>query len=130
MATKGIRRKTLDTLFSHYIRARSDWTCERCGKQYERKSQGLHASHFFSRRHHGTRFDERNAFAHCFSCHQHLGGNPLLFTEWARKQLGDEVIEDLRIAALQPAKLTAKDKKEIATELREKLRRIGEEPTV
>lgn len=126
----GIRKKTLDTLFSHYIRARSEWTCDRCGKEYERKSQGLHASHFFSRRHHGTRWDERNCFAHCYSCHSLLGGNPLLFTEWATKQLGTEVIEDLRLIALQPARLRDKDKREIAAELREKLRSIGEEPTV
>lgn len=127
---KAIRKKTLDTLCSHYIRARADWKCERCGKQYERGSQGLHWSHFFSRRHHGTRWDERNAFAHCYSCHSLLGGNPLLFTEWATEQLGRDVIEDLRIAAMQPARFRDKDKREIAADLREKLRRIGEKPTV
>lgn len=126
----GISKKTLDTLFSHYVRARADWTCERCNRQFEPKSQAIHASHLFSRRNHGTRFDERAAFAHCFDCHMELGENPVLFHEWARKTIGEDLIEELRFIALQPTRLRGPEKREIAAELREKLRSIGEEPTV
>ena len=52
-----------DAAFSDYIRARAGYWCERCGKQYEAKSNGLQCSHHFSRRHYNIRFDPDNAAA-------------------------------------------------------------------
>lgn len=126
----GISKKTLDTLMSHYVRARVDWTCERCGKQFEPGSQAIHASHYQGRRHHGTRWDDRNLFGHCATCHRTLEENRALFDDWAEKQLGADVAADLRMTAQQPTRIRGPEKKRIAAELREKLRSIGEEPTV
>lgn len=84
-----IRRDPADRLFSYYIRERDNWTCTRCGRQFERKSQGLHCSHFFGRRAESTRFDPENCDSACYGCHQYFGSNPLEFTEWKKKQLGD-----------------------------------------
>lgn len=128
MPKRKISNRTLDTLFSLYVRARAGFRCERCGKQYKRGDQGLHASHIYSRRHHATRWDDRNAVAHCYSCHSLLGGNPLLFAEWAKEYIGEDVIEELRVLSSAPARLRDHDKREIAADLRQKLRDLGEEP--
>ena len=56
-------RSEADAAFSDYIRARAGYRCERCGKQYKAKSNGLQCSHHFSRRHYNIRFDPDNAAA-------------------------------------------------------------------
>lgn len=84
-----------DKWFSKCIREAADWTCEKCGGVYERGSQGLHCSHLFSRRHYSVRFcaNPPNAFAHCFGCHSYLGGNPVIFRNWAINEIGEGAIE-------------------------------------
>lgn len=84
-----------DRFFSYYVRELADWKCERCHTPYERKSQGLHCSHFFGRRAESTRFCLDNVNAHCFFCHQFLGSNPLEFSQWKRKSLGEERFNQL-----------------------------------
>lgn len=125
---RKISNRTLDTLCALYIKARAGYKCERCGKQYKRGDVGLHWSHIVSRRHHATRWDTRAAVAHCFGCHSLLGGNPLLFAEWAIEYLGQDVVDELRILSNQPARLRDVDKRKIAAEFREMLRELGEEP--
>lgn len=128
MPKRKISNRTLDTLCALYIKARAGFKCERCGKQYKRGDQGLHWSHVVSRRHHATRWDERAAVSHCYHCHSLLGGNPLLFAEWAEEYLGKDVCDEIRMLANQPARLRDHDKREIAADLRQKLRDLGEEP--
>lgn len=92
----AIKRLPADMWFSKCVRERSNWTCEKCGTQYDFGAQGLQCSHYFGRRAYGVRFDPDNAFAHCFSCHQDLGGNPDDFTHWALGELGEGRIQMLR----------------------------------
>jgi hypothetical protein len=94
-----------DRWFSLCVRERADWRCEVCGKHYERGSQGLHCSHFWSRRHQSVRHDPDNAAAHCFGCHQRLGGDPLDFAAWVEGHLGSERREALDLRARQPLKI-------------------------
>lgn len=65
-----------DSWFSKCIRARAKWRCERCEKQYDQSSTGLHCSHYFGRGNWSTRFDPDNCEALCFGCHAEMGANP------------------------------------------------------
>ena len=90
-----IRIDPLDKQFSLYIRTRAKWRCERCGVQHQPPTSALHCSHFHGRSNKQVRWDEDNANAHCYGCHQYLGSHPLEFTEWKKKQLGDKKFEEL-----------------------------------
>ncbi len=110
----GLKRDKYDTLFSNMVRERDNWTCQKCGKYYpEGERQGLHCSHIFSRRHRATRWEPYNAVAHCYSCHQYLGGNPVIFEAWARTYLGDYVLNLLEEKHRLIIKVTKKDKIEM-----------------
>jgi len=112
---KFLKRDAADIVFSNFIRERDHFTCQRCHKLYvEGSRQGLHCSHFFSRRHQSVRFYSGNATAHCFSCHQYLGGNPVEFTEWINAHIGDDALAELRKRKETICKRTKQEKKEIA----------------
>lgn len=68
-----IKLDPADIIFSLYIRTRAGWKCEYCQKDYSYKHQGLHCSHFWSRKKENTRFDEENCIALCRYHHQVLG---------------------------------------------------------
>lgn len=92
----SLKRDKLDKVFSELVRARSDYTCERCRKYYpEGQRQGLDCSHYFGRRGNSTRHLGLNCFAHCRGCHQYLSSNPHEFTAWVKDRLGDVNYEAL-----------------------------------
>lgn len=83
-----IRRDKRDILFSILVRERANWTCQVCGKFFpEGVRRGLECSHHFSRRKRSVRWDPSNASAHCMSCHQKLGENPVEFRDWISEEL-------------------------------------------
>lgn len=114
-----------DKWFSLCVRTRSNWTCDACEKQYEPNSQGLHCSHYFSRAAKSTRWlagdgaPVENVFAHCFGCHQKLGGNPHDFHLWMRDRIGSEDYDMLVSIHRTPMKTTKRDRKEISDHYRE-----------
>jgi hypothetical protein len=59
------------------------------------RSQGLHASHIFSRAIKATRCDPINGLALCYGCHSWGHRNPLEFHEWVKKKLGTEKYQAL-----------------------------------
>jgi hypothetical protein len=73
-----------------------------------------------------------NAAAHCFTCHQQLGENPVLFTEWIKGHLGPKKHADLMVRANRILKRSKKDKEELYQQMKaelarlEKLRNAGE----
>ena len=71
-----------------------------------------------SRRHTALRWHPDNAVAHCFSCHQRLGENPVLFHEWIKDKFGQERIDFLRESIQSPMKLTKADKEQIHKNLK------------
>lgn len=78
----GIKRTPADAAFSNCVRERSNWTCERCGTKYEDgNTRGLDCSHFGGRASKATRYDPKNAFAHCRGCHQWLSSHPDQFVQ-------------------------------------------------
>lgn len=121
-----IKNSTADSHFSKCIREAAGWKCECCGTQYPENAQGLHCSHYFGRRAYGVRFDPGNAFAHCFSCHQKLGGNPYDFNEWVEGQIGEGLIQILREKREDTnlAKYVKKNLKEVSDHYREEHKRL------
>ena len=110
----SLKRDKLDKVISDLVRQRENWTCEKCHKVFpEGHRQGLHASHLYSRRHASTRHYCANIFAHCFACHQYLGGNPVEFAAWARTQLGDTTFEEIRERHHRIVKRTKKEREEM-----------------
>jgi hypothetical protein len=112
-----MKRDKLDVLFSKLVRERSGWRCECCGKQYEPNSQGLHCSHLVGRRHRGTRWHPDAAAAHCYSCHQKLGANPIVFRNWIVRHLGEARALAIQARAQAVCKLSKPDLKEIEMQL-------------
>ena len=94
-----IKIRQSDKLFSLYVRRKAKWKCECCGKQYQEGDQGLHASHFWGRRHENTRHDPLNVSAHCFSCHRRFTEDPEAHREWKLRQIGEKEFEILKIRA-------------------------------
>ena len=96
-----IRVDKLDVLFSKFIRLRAKNHCERCGAY---KEKGLQCCHFHSRRKHSVRYDEDNACALDFGCHQYLDSHPLEKIEFFKKRLGNIGFDMLNHRANQPKK--------------------------
>jgi len=91
-----LKRTPADKWFSDCIRIAVNWTCERCNRPFGGRSQGLHCSHWIGRGiSYATRFEPLNAFSHCYGCHQLLGADTQAFYEYAEKELGSAVLEDL-----------------------------------
>ena len=95
----NIKINAADSAFSLAVRWRAGFFCECCGKSYQPGTMGLHCSHLFSRRSQLTRYDPDNAVAHCYGCHQRLGGSPLDFARWAELKFGVPAMDKLRLRA-------------------------------
>ena len=115
-----------DQAFSKCIRAAADYKCQKCGKQYDKSSTGLHCSHNFSRRHRTIRWCKDNAMSICFSCHQWIGGEPLDSGKWIESVLGSGVVEMLREKMNSKFKISKSEEKEIAKHYREQLKIINQ----
>ncbi len=111
-----IRLSPLDILFSHLVRLKAEGICEYCGKQTR-----LECSHFHGRRKQSVRYDEDNACALCFSCHQFLGENPYVHTEFFKKRLGSKKFELLNIRAQKIEKVS---KEALAIYLKSKIKEL------
>ena len=114
-----VRRDRLDIIFSKLVRERADWHCENCGKYFpEGTRQGLHCSHLWSRRNRSIRWEPKAAVAHCFSCHQLLGENPVLFRDWIMAHLGPREFARLQIQANTPRKWTRGEKEDLYQDMK------------
>lgn len=122
----AIKRTPADDYFSKCVRARTDYVCERCGKQYDKSSTGLHCSHNYSRRHRTIRWCKENALALCFGCHQWYEGNPPESGRWLENKLGKGTIQLLEEKKNAKIKVPKFEEKEIAKHYREELKKIQE----
>jgi 5-methylcytosine-specific restriction endonuclease McrA len=87
--TKTSLKRRLDKKVSELVRARGK--CERCGSR-----NCLQTAHIFSRRYLSVRWDLDNVLCLCASCHFWSHSNPILFTEFVRKKLGEDTYELLK----------------------------------
>lgn len=99
-----MKRTADDRRWSRAIRERDGFRCQLCGAVHSESSTGLHAAHIFSRGIKRTRLDLENGIALCYACHVRADGNPALKEELARKLLGDERYDALRLRAHTPIK--------------------------
>lgn len=120
----NIRRDSLDKLFSDYVRARDNYTCQRCGKYYEPPTRAIHCAHIFSRRHKGTRCDPLNAVSLCHGCHVFFTGYPLYFQTWVSERLGKQQYTLLMHRARKPTKFTKFDLEQIRNGLKEEFAKL------
>ncbi|MDO4642505.1 MAG: recombination protein NinG [Cardiobacteriaceae bacterium] len=118
----GIKRTPADEAFSKCVRERANYCCERCGRQYDASSTGLHCSHHFSRRHRTIRWCGDNAMALCYTCHEWFGGNPADSGVWLRTILGDGMLDILRGKMNARVKVSKDEEKEIAAHYRSELK--------
>ena len=99
----AVKRTTADRHFSKCVRLRTNWHCEYCDKSFDHDRGSLHCSHYISRNYKIIRFNPYNALAHCFSCHEELGGgrwgggNNAEFSYHYDNVHGPEIRESLRL---------------------------------
>ena len=118
MSFGRIKLRSTDTTYSKYLRAKRNYTCERCEKFYE-NGIGLQVSHFYGRAKESVRFDERNTDCLCAGCHQYFTANPNDYVEWKRKRMGERAFKILTIDAHTTGK---RDDKKILIWLKEVMR--------
>lgn len=104
----GIKRNATDALFSELVRKMADWSCEKCGGNFENRKDIFDCSHFYSRKNKSVRFDFQNVAALCRGCHFYFGEHPAEHSEFFLKKLGQEKFDALRIRAHTPTKIDEK----------------------
>lgn len=113
--TGGIKRTPADDWFSKCVRERTNWICEKCGKNCQHNHAALQCSHSFSRRHRTIRWCGENAQALCFTCHRWYEGNPPESGKWLEnKILGTEMLEILIEKKNNKVKVPKIEEKKIA----------------
>lgn len=124
----GIKRDAADKWFSDCVRERADWTCESCGKYYpEGRRNGIECAHIVGRGNKRMRWEPLNAVCLCTSCHMHYTANPLQFTQFVIKQIG-ELGHDILLEKSQSFLKVTKDlKKEISAHYRQEFRKMAQE---
>jgi len=121
-----------DKWFSLYIRARDNWSCRRCGRQYRPFEQdgdnshlmGLHNAHCFGRGAHATRWDERNCMALCYGCHSRVDSHPREKIDLWTKEWGQEIMDDLERLSHTNYIGWKKDRKDISNKYKEKFKEL------
>lgn len=128
----GIKRTAADKWFSDYIRARDNWTCQRCGtkfKPYEEGGdnlglKGLDNAHCFARGHNMTRFEPDNCMALCYGCHSYMDSNGEEKKEFFAERIGEERLQELRVMSKIPYKNVKRDQKDISERFRSLFREM------
>ena len=99
--TQAQLKKDLDTIFSIYIRKIYPKVCYTCGKSSDR----LQCGHYISRQYLVTRWSIDNCRPQCWGCNGYGKGQPLIFEENLKKELGDEYVEKMKASRHQILKL-------------------------
>lgn len=128
----ALKRTTADRHFSRCVRLRADWICDYCGIDLKHDHGSLHCSHYISRNYKIIRFNPFNALAHCYSCHDKLGGgrwgggNHAEFAHHFDEMHGEDIREMLRIMSKYPFPRFKSHEKEIADHYRKEANRLEE----
>jgi hypothetical protein len=75
-----------------------------------------------------TRWDPDNAAAHCFTCHMRFGENPIAFTAWIKKYLGDVRYDELQARHRRIVKRTKHDLEFLYQHLKQQFETLQEDP--
>lgn len=121
----AVKITAADSAFSWYIRTRDHWTCQRCGGVYTPPTKALHCSHFKGRGKEVLRFNELNADALCYGCHQYFTSQPDEHYHWQVRRKGQKVVDQLILLA-NTGYQKKSQRKEIAKYWRERLRELND----
>ena len=103
-----------DALFGKLIR--SPGFCVTCGS-----TDTIQCAHGFSRSYRSVRWDFRNAFAQCRSCHFHFTNHPLEWDDWLRDKWGADLYAEMKALALSYRKV---DMPALIADLKERVARM------
>ena len=115
-----MKRCKFDILVSKIIRQKMDNTCEACKQTFDRTE----AAHIFGRRHRSVRWDLDNILCLCHGCHRKYTENPVDFTRFLERYMGDDALNDLSIKAWKVRKWTKSDKAQLYEDLKEEYKRV------
>ena len=102
--TKRPSLAVLDSEFSKWIKARDNYTCQRCRREHATNSCGLHNSHYIGRSNRTVRWDPENCDAMCNGCHGWMEARkPTDYRDWKIAQLG-EAGHDALLVRSRPVK--------------------------
>tara|TARA_R110002020_G_scaffold424388_2_gene633588 strand:- start:17713 stop:18120 length:408 start_codon:yes stop_codon:yes gene_type:complete len=109
-------KKELDKWFSLYIRLRDATDegaviCVTCNKVGHYKS-GMQCGHFQSRRHHATRWNEKNCAVQCIGCNCFKQGEQFRFSIYIDSKYGEGAAEYLEGLARTTVKFSRIDYEE------------------
>ena len=113
-------KKVADKVFSDYIRTRDYFICQTCHKRLDKTN--AHCSHFNSRVHMSTRYDENNCICQCAEENIFHEGNKPKFSLYLIDKLGMEGYSQLIMKATMYQKVTAEWLKEIIAKYTNKLK--------
>jgi hypothetical protein len=124
---KGADKKALidkaDRAFSTLVRKR-DRMCLYCKRVHDHNK--LYCHHIFSRKHMGTRFDEKNSVTLCWTCHDGIAHtDPEIFRDWLIERIGQKEYDRLKVKAMGRVKFTASDLTMILFDLKKKLKEVS-----
>lgn len=120
-----------DRLFSKLIRHRAGWKCQHCLLYFpEDMRQGLHCSHFISRKYKQTKWHPDNAASHCAKCHAILQDHPGDMRDFFFEYLGEERYDAVRLLSVSKDKIIKPELEEIYDHLTAEWERVKdlEEP--
>jgi hypothetical protein len=115
--------KIAQQVFNKYIRERDKHQpciscCKPLGNKYD-------AGHFFNANNHwSVRFDERNVYAQCVYCNQHLHGNLLEYRKQLEYYKGINWLLELEIDAKKTRKFTKDELKNIIQMYKNKIKEL------
>ena len=109
-------KKELDNIFSLFIRLREATAeglvqCFTCHKVSHYKS-GMQNGHFQTRRHHSTRWDEKNCQVQCIKCNLYEQGEQFRFGLALEAKYGEGSAEELEFLARMIMKFSRVDYEE------------------
>ncbi|KKN72942.1 hypothetical protein LCGC14_0406460 [marine sediment metagenome] len=120
-----IKLRKTDRLFTQIQRFRFNYTCQKCGRQYDEDGSlyNLGVSHYYGRSREATRYDDDNVTLLCnMPCHRRWGGEERAdYTEYMITRLGQKGFEELTIRSN-----TYKKRDDVQTEaiLKEKIKEM------
>lgn len=97
-------KKTLDAIFSKYIRARDKGQCYTCPKKDDPKR--MQNGHFIPRQYLSLRFDEINCHCQCYACNMLYNGQPSAYALHLILDYGKDIVETLEKKRREITKLT------------------------
>jgi len=115
----------LDKLISDTVRERDNWTCQRCGRTNKNKKV-MTCSHYWSRRHIGTRFSLNNCITLCYPCHMfHWESEKQgAYKAFMLKKLGKEEFLQLEYEATNITKWTTVELKMMYISLKDECQQV------